>query len=177
MELAKKYLPYILSFFVGFFVCYKFFPNEKIVEVPKTIKQVVQGEVKTETKTELVYVPKTIYIDSNGKEVQEKTDLNLNLGKQELNVKINGKDAVIKKEETEQYIFDKNKLELNQTSKSDISITVPTIDNTKHWGVGVGYGNNGIGYTVDFPINKKANLDGWLYKDNDTNLIGVKVKF
>lgn len=48
---------------------------------------------KTDTKTEIVYVPKYIYQDGS----TEKTDIDINVGKQELAVKVNGKDFGIKR--------------------------------------------------------------------------------
>lgn len=174
MIIDKKILVIGLIFFVlGFAISYKFFPQETIITKEKTVK----GDVRTETKTELVYIPKTVYIDSAGQKQTENTDLQMDIGKQELNVKINGKDAVIKKEDSEKYVFDKNKLQLNQSSKSEINITVPTVDKTKHWGVGIGYGYKGIAYNVDFPINKKNGLGGWVYGDDDKKAAGLKFRF
>ena len=76
--------------------------------------------------------------------------------------------------------FEKNKLKLTQSSKVDFDIHVDPIevDNTKHWGVGVGRNNkNGTSVIVEFPINKKNNVDGWIVKDSDTVAGGILVKF
>lgn len=88
---------------------------------------------KTDTKTEIVYVPKYIYQDGS----IEKTDVDINVGKQELAVKVNGKDFEIKKADDEKYVFDKYKLQLNQISRADLNITVPVIDKTKRWEIGI----------------------------------------
>lgn len=174
MIIDKKILLIGLMFFVlGFVISYKFFPQETIITKEKTVK----GDIRTETKTELVYIPKAVYIDSAGQKQTENTDLQMDIGKQELNVKINGKDAVIKKEDSEKYVFDKNKLQLTQNSKADINIAVPEIDRTKHWSIGIGYGNNGVAYNVDFPINKKNGLGGWVYVNDDKKAAGLKIRF
>lgn len=65
----------------------------------------INGEGKATTKNEIVYVPKTVYVDTAGNQVIEKTDLQINIHKTELNVKINGKNAVISKADKEQYLF------------------------------------------------------------------------
>ena len=70
------------------------------VAEPETQTEV---KYKTDTKTEIVYVPKYIYQDGS----TEKTDIDINVGKQELAVKVNGKDFGIKKADDEKYVFDK----------------------------------------------------------------------
>ena len=111
---------------------------------------------KTDTKTEIVYVPKYIYQDGS----TEKTDVDVNVGKQELAVKVNGKDFEIKKADDEKYIFDKYKLQLNQTSRTDLNITVPVIDKTKRWEIGIGASGDGAVGMIGFPI--KNNIGGWV---------------
>lgn len=166
-DFIKKYLFYIICAVVGLVAGYligQHFIKPVTIEKPPVIKT----EYQTETKTQVVYVPK---------EPGEKTDLEANIGKQELNVKVNGKDAVIQKADDEQYIFDKNKIVLDQTSKATIDINVPTIDKTKHLGIGAGFGNHGIAYTLTIPVNKKLNTDGWAYHDSDTTAAGIMIRF
>ncbi|MEG1412538.1 MAG: hypothetical protein RSC56_03355, partial [Acidaminococcaceae bacterium] len=135
---------------------------------PKTITKTVTlpAKVETETKTEIVYIEKA---------PGEKTDLDVNIGKQELNVKVNGQDAVIKKDDNERFMFDKNKVVFDQTSKATVDIKVPTIDKTKRWGIGAGYGSNGIGYMLKVPVGKE--VDAWGYADKDTKAVGIMVGF
>ena len=161
----------ILAFMLGFAVCYTFWP--RTVTVVEYKDKVIQGAAKTITNTEIVYVPKVV--DSSGQ--QEKTDLQVDIAKTDLNVKINGKDAVISKADDEQYLFEKNKIALQQSSKAEVNINVPVIDNTKYWGLGVGYGKNGVAGTVDFPINRKSAVGGWFYGDKVTAAAGVKFRF
>ena len=125
-----------------------------------------------ETKTEIAYVPKKIV---NGK--KEKTDLQADIGKTDFTIKVNGKEQTFAKSDEEKYVFDNNKLTLDQTSRVTLDVNVPTRDNTKRWAVGVGYGDDGMAYTVDFPIGKSDTYAGWAYKDNDSHAVGVKIKF
>lgn len=133
-------------------------------------KQGVQAE--SVTKTEITYVPKKTV---NGK--KEKTDLQADIGKTDFVVRVNGQEQTFAKAEDERYVFDKNKLTLDQTSKVTLDVNVPTRDDTKRWAVGVGYGNDGMAYTVDFPVGKSDTVGGWAYKDDDSHAVGVKIKF
>ena len=160
------------------------------IKLPKqefTIKG--SGETKTETKTEIVYVPKETIkyytIDKNtGETIEnmytEKTDIEANIGKPSVNVKLNDKDIEINKADDEKYVFEKNKLKLTQSSKVDFNIHVDPIeiDKTKHWGIGGGYNSkNGATVIAEFPINKKGNIDGGVTKDSETVAAGIIVKF
>lgn len=129
-DFVKKNLFYIACFVVGLIAGY--FVSQHFAE-PVTIEKppVIKTEYQTETKTQLVYVPK---------EPGEKTDIDTSLGKQDLEVKVNGQKAVIQKSDDEKFVFDKNKLELTQTSKASLDINIPTIDNTKRNAVGLGAG-------------------------------------
>ena len=117
-----------------------------------------------------VYVPKYIYQDGS----TEKTDIDINVGKQELAVKVNGKDFGIKKADNEKYVFDKYKLQLNQTSRSDLNITVPVIDKTKRWEIGIGASKDGAVGMVGFPV--KGNIGGWIAGRQGNVMAGVMVK-
>lgn len=148
---------------------------------------IVQGEIKTITDTQIAYVPKetviTKYVDASGKEVTgtalEKTDLDASAAKDDFNVRLNGKDVQFTKADNEKYLFEKNKIALNQTSKITFDATVsPTvIDNTKRWSAGVGYGTNGWAGKIDFPIKKSDTIGGWVYGDNKVKTAGLEVKF
>lgn len=125
---------------------------------------------KTDTKTEIVYVPKYIYQDGS----TEKTDVDINIGKQELTVKVNGKDFEIQKADDEKYVFDKYKLQLNQTSRADLNITVPVIDKTKRWEIGIGTSKDGTVGMIGFPI--KNNIGGWIAGRQGNIMAGAVVK-
>lgn len=126
---------------------------------------------KTDTKTEIVYVSKYIYQDGS----TEKTDVDVNIGKQELAVKVNGKDFEIQKADDEKYVFDKYKLQLNQTSRADLNITVPVIDKTKRWEIGIGTSKDGVIGMIGFPI--KNNIGGWISGRKGNVMAGIMVKF
>lgn len=115
-------------------------------------------------------MPKYIYQDGS----TEKTDIDINVGKQELAVKVNGKDFGIKKADNEKYVFDKYKLQLNQTSRSDLNITVPVIDKTKRWEIGIGASKDGAVGMVGFPV--KGNIGGWIAGRQGNVMAGVMVK-
>ena len=167
IDILKKVLIIVLVAAIGIFAFRVFGQKEKPAEIEKP--PVVKTEYQTKTETQFVYVPK---------EQNEKTDIDANIGKQELDVKVNGQKAVIQKSDDERFVFDKNKLELTQTSKASLDITVPTVDKTKRWGIGAGFGNQGIGYAITFPVSKKNNnLDGWAYHDKDTTSAGIMIRF
>lgn len=125
---------------------------------------------KTETKTQIEYVPKIVYVDGT----VEKTDVDMNIGKQELAVKVNGKEFEIVKSDDEKYVFDKNKLQLTQTSLAELNIKVPTIDKTKRWEIGIGGSKDGAVGLIGFPIN--GNVGGWVAGRKDNVMIGVSIK-
>lgn len=158
-------------------------------EKPNTIH--ANETIKTNTTTEVKYVYKEMVpqetiihnTDTDKDEVvttyiPEKTDIETNIGKQELNVKVNGHETTFKKHDDEKFVFDKGKFQLDQTSTAEINIKVEPIDNTKHLGVGVGISNNakpaGI---VTVPIDKKHNVDGWCMSDGTTTAGGIMIKF
>lgn len=167
IDIIKKVFIVILIIAVGIFAFRFFTQKEKPAEPEKPA--VIKTEYQSESKTQVAYVPK---------EQNERTDINANIGKQELEVKVNGQKAVIQKADDEKFVFDKNKLELTQTSKASLDINVPMIDKTKRWGIGAGFGNQGIGYVITFPVSKKNNnLDGWAYHDKDTTSAGIMIRF
>jgi len=144
--------------------------DAKVVTKIKEIK--LPAEVKTETQTEIRYVEKATDSETG---LPEKTDLEANVGKQELTVKVNGREQVIHKANTEKYVLDKNKIILDQQSKASLEIKVPVVDNTRKWSAGIGYGNHGWAGKVDFPI--KQPVGGWVYGDKSTVAAGIQVNF
>lgn len=150
-------------------------------------QQTTSAQIKAETKTEtqIVYVPKEtiVYVDpSTGKRIttKEKTDIEANIGKPSVNIKINGKETEVQKEDNERFVFDKNKIVLDQQSNIMINAQIDpvVINKTKHWGIGVGYGiDNKMGAILTFPINKKNNVDGWVYGDEQNKCGGIMIRF
>jgi len=160
-----------LIYGLGYTHGYKNGYNKGKSEVPiKEIK--IPGEANTETKTVIQYMPKVV--DAITKE-PEKTDVEANVGKPELTVKVNGQTQVIHKEDSEKYVLEKNKLTLDQTSKATFEVKVPIIDNTRKWAAGIGYSNHGLAGKIDFPI--KRPVGGWIYCDRKTIAGGIQVSF
>lgn len=146
--------------------------QDVVKDVEKPQSNTISSVVESKTKTEIAYVRKEM---KNGK--QEKSDIIADIGKQDIVIKVNGEEQTFAKADDERFVFDKNKLTLDQTSKVTLDVTVPTVDKTKRWAVGVGYGDDGMAYTVDFPVGKSNSLGGWVYRDNDSTAVGVKMKF
>ena len=158
----------LLSVVVASFICGAIFRDWQH-ECPPPETEIVT-EYQTETKTEIAYVPKVVYKDG-----KEKTDIDMQIGKQTLNVKVNGKEMTVDKADNENFVFEHNKLTLDQTSQANINIEVPTIDKTKRWEIGVGLSNNGVAGMVGFPV--KENIGGWIAGDKDTAMGGVMIRF
>ena len=155
-----------------------------IVERPT----IIQSEVRTVTDTQIAYVPKEIvvtkYIDKmTGKEVAkeevEKNDIQADIGKQEIYVKLNGKEVLFQKKEDEKFVLEKNKISLQQTSKVEFNAKIipPAVDYTKRWGIGIGYSKDGVAGKLDFPIGANNSIGGWVYGDRNTAAGGVEFKF
>ncbi|WP_440443846.1 hypothetical protein [Phascolarctobacterium succinatutens] len=142
-------------------------------------KVVTQVECRDKVKTEIAYVPKetAIYTAADGstKSEPEKTDIDVKLNKPVLNVKVNDKDFTVAKAENEQYLFDKNKLTLTQTSSTDLNIKIPVVDKTRRWGIGAGISKDGAVGIISFPL--KGNAGGWVAGRADNVMGGVIVRF
>ena len=174
-----------IFFSLGILVGKKYFSEHETVIEEKPIY--IEGE--TITKTQIAYVPKEVivekYIDSaTGKEVDkefiEKTDIQANIGKQEIIMNLNGKEIEFENTEDEKFVFDKNKITLEQSNviKIDAVIQPTVVDKTKRWGIGIGKASrSGAALTVDFPIGQSNTFGGWIYKDDDNEAIGIKIKF
>ncbi len=132
------------------------------------VKPVILTEYKDRVQTELTYAEK---------ESGERADINISVGKPELNVKVNDKEFILRKADDEQYIFDKNKLSLTQTSSANLNITVPIVDKTKRYEIGVGVSKDGAVGLVGFPINSNNHLGGWVAGNEDYVMGGVSLKF
>lgn len=142
-------------------------------------KVVTQVEYRDKVKTEIAYVPKETVIyksaDGSTKSEPEKTDVEVKLNKSVLNVKVNDKAFVVAKAENEQYLFDKNKLTLTQTSSTDLNIKIPVVDKTRLWGIGAGISKDGAVGVINFPL--KGNAGGWVAGRADNVMGGVMVRF
>lgn len=100
---------------------------------------VIKESVKVQTVTQWAYGgEKIIYKDAQGKEIP--VDMAYQFNKPEFVFTVNGKLAKFEKMDNERFVFDKNMGKMVQDTTANINITVPTIDKTKHLGVGL-YGS------------------------------------
>ena len=129
---------------------------------------VILTEYKDRIQTELKYAEK---------EADEKADIDIAVGKPVLNVKVNDKEFIVRKADDEQYVFEKNKLSLTQTSSTDLNITIPTVDKTRRYEIGIGVSKDGAVGLVGFPINSGNHLGGWVAGNEDNVMGGVSLKF
>ena len=103
---------------------------------------VVKEVVRTQTQTEVAYVPKetVVYRDSKtGRELTEAEieSLNVSIKQPDFHFSVNGNPAKFSKTADERWIFDKNKGQLTQTSTASIDVKIPTVDKTKRFGMGI----------------------------------------
>lgn len=137
-----------------------------IVEKPT----IVQETVKHTSETVMAYVPKAIVPVTDPKtgnviQQREKTDLDAVIGKIDFNVRVNGRQTAFTKADNEQFVFDKNKLALTQTSiiTIDAKVEPAVIDKTKYWSIGYGVTSdrNEIILLMG-PLNKNKHLGWWM---------------
>ena len=88
---------------------------------------------------------------------------------------MNGKEQTIRKADTEKYVFDQNKLQLEQYSKASLDISIPTVDKTRRWSIGIGVGKDGAVYMVRGPL--KGHIGVWAAGDKQTVMGGVSFDF
>ena len=136
---------------------------------------VTKVEYQDRVQTEIAYVPKETIIYKDGNKEQEKTDIDMTINKPELNIKVNGQDFTFTKSEDERYIFDKNKLQFSHSSNAALNISVPTIDKTKRWEIGVGISKDGPVGLVGFPIHGNY-IGGWVAGGSGNVMAGVNIK-
>ena len=150
-----------VAIFLGGYHAHDYFHTCPLPEAPKVI-----AESETNVQTEVAYVPKT-----------DKADIDVQIGKPELLVKVNGQETAVQKTDAEKYVFDKNKLSLQQTSKAELNIEVPVIDKTRRYTLGVGISKDGMVGLLDFPISRKEYIGGWIAGNGDDVMCGLSVRF
>ena len=136
---------------------------EKIIEKEVPVEHIV---TQTKTVTDIRYVPKATPTDS---------DVDIRIPKQQLTVSVNGQQQTIKKSDSEKYVFDKGQLKLEQTSKASLDISIPTVDKTRRWSIGIGAGKDGAAYMVRAPLKRHMGL--WAAGDKRTVMGGVTFDF
>ncbi|MBR5589742.1 MAG: hypothetical protein IKW41_06275 [Phascolarctobacterium sp.] len=156
---------YILAAFALFMGGYN--AHDYLHTCPET-EPVILTEYKDRVQTELKYAEK---------EADERADIDIAVGKPVLNVKVNDKEFIVRKADDEQYVFEKNKLSLTQTSSTDLNITIPIVDKTRRYEIGIGVSKDGAVGLVGFPINSSNHLGGWVAGNEDNVMGGVSFKF
>lgn len=158
----------IVCFVIGFLAGFSWRTISHKCPTPKTVQnESVTAKTETETKTVVRYVPK---------ESERDSDVDVSIPKQELTVKVNGKEQTFKKSDSEKYVLDKNKIALEQQSKASIDIKVPVVDETRKWELGVGVDKHGQpAGMVGFPV--KGHVGGWVAGSKGTVMGGIKVHF
>lgn len=121
--------------------------DRQALAVEKNKPPVVKEVVKTVTDTKIAYVPgETVYLQSPASStelqaivnkdtpgaVASKLDGKFNIGKPDFIYNVNGKVGKFNKADDEQFVFDKNMIDLKQTSTITIQAEIPTIDLTRH---------------------------------------------
>lgn len=111
------------------------------LQVEKNKPPQVKETVKTETKTQLQYVPgETVYIpvpgQPNAPPVATKLDGKFEIAKPDFVFTVNGKPGKFTKADDEKYVFDKNMIALTQTSIVRIEAEIPTVDLTRRNAIG-----------------------------------------
>lgn len=162
----RKYIAVVLFIFAAFglgFYRGRVTAPEKIVEKEVPVERVV---TQTVTKTDVRYVAKKSAADP---------DVDIKIPKQELTVYVNGQKQTIRKADTEKYVFDQNKLQLEQYSKAVVDIKIPTIDKTRRWSIGIGVGKDGAAYMLRAPLKNHVGL--WTTCDKKTIMGGVSFDF
>lgn len=150
----------LASFALGF---YRGRATAPIKMVEKPVEHVV---TETATKTDIQYIPKP---------TPAAADIAVTIPKQELTVSVNGKEHTIQKSDNEKYVFDKGQLKLEQTSKASLDISIPTVDKTRRWSIGIGVGKDGAVYMVRGPL--KGHIGVWAAGDKQTVMGGVSFDF
>ena len=148
----KKYLDIfvaIIIFSLGFTTCYLFFPRTIVKTIPGKEK-IVTIEGKIQTKTIVKYVPK----ETDPKTGQlENTDVEMNIQKPGIDVKVNGKEYIIEPIFNESQIFESGKLVFDQGSSLSLDLTLPKPERKIELGGYIGLSNFGrsIGGTLLIP--------------------------
>lgn len=136
-------------------------------------KQPITIEGKTITETKLAYLPgETVYLPATGQPegIATKLDGKFDIGKPTFTYMVNNQPGQFTKTDDEAYIFDKNMVQLTQTSTINIKADIPTIDRTKRGAIGIGVSNHGLAGTLTI-----KNI--WGYADKDTKALGLQYRF
>lgn len=131
-------------------------PEQPVAPIPTT--------ATVERQTVVKYIPK---------ESPKDADLDINTGKQDMVIRVNGKEQTFQKASDERFIFDKNKIMLDQQQTATLDIRLP--DATRHWSIGIGASKHGTAGMVKFPI--KRHIGGWVAGNRRDIMGGVCFNF
>ena len=154
---------------LGAYVTYQYFPRviEKRVEIEKPI---ISETITTETITEIQYVTKDRDPFTGQK---ENTDVEANIGRPTIGVKVNGKPYEFGLLQGESQKFGEGKIVMNQESKIQVEVEVPTI--VQKWRVGAyvdwtaGEGHPNVGARLNRRFKR---WDGDVYINQDKDVKG-----
>lgn len=162
----RKYIAAVLAIFAAFgfgFYRGRVTAPARTVTVEKPVEKVV---TQTKTVTDVRYVPKP---------APSAPDVDIRIPKQEIKVAVNGKQQTIRKADTEKYVFDEGQLRLEQSSKASLDITVPVIDKTRRWSIGIGASKHGAAYMLRAPV--KGHVGAWAAGDRRIIMGGLSFDF
>ena len=156
-----------ISLLLGFWICRLLYPSGTSNNATGVAGQTtISGKPQIITQTIIKYIEK-----ASG----EATDIEANFNKPEIHVMINGQPAIITMASNESFVFEKNKIVLNQTSAATFEIKVQPVDLTRHYGIGLGLGFNGLSGIGTYPLNNM--LDFWATIDRVQAAGGVMIRF
>lgn len=142
----------------------------------------VKETVKTVTDTQIAYVPKevVVYKDPVTGQVSNKPlDAKMTFEKPEFYLTVNGKPGKFTKTDDEKYVFEKNMMQLNQSSTVKLEVEVPTIDKTKRHSLGGWYTNQGAAISVGYAPTPYLEIKGLVGVPDPKKLVGggLEVRF
>lgn len=172
MEILSVLYPYrkriaaVLASFAAF--SFGFYQGRTTAPVQTmTIEKPVEKVVtQTKTVTDIRYVQKP---------TPSAPDVDVKVPAQQITVAVNGKEQVIKKADSEKYVFDEGQLKLEQYSKAALDIKIPTVDHTRRWSVGIGGSKNGAAYMLRVPV--AAHVGAWAAADKKSVMGGISFDF
>lgn len=134
----------------------------------------LHGGVTMHTGTVLTYQPKP-----EAKAGEIVPDIDIQTGKPELNVEVNGERVEVQKSSDEKHVFDKGQFKVTQDNVATFKVAVDPVDNTKDYGVGLGINTDGKeAAIITAPINKEHHVEGWVYGDTGHKAAGgIMIRF
>jgi uncharacterized protein YneF (UPF0154 family) len=163
---------FIAGLIVGSYITKNYFPTLNTEVKTVQTDPIVTEKVKVVTDTQIAYVPKEIirYVDkTTGQEVtaKESTDVQFDVAKPKVVVKVNGQDHEFYLLQGETQKFENGKVDMQQTSTIGLDVKVPTIDKTKNGGITLEVTNKDISTNITY---KKLGLVAGKMYDGDLRI-------